>query len=148
MRAAGALAEAIAAALATRPAGPPRTTSSVPGRRWAAAASGQAPGQAVVAGFLRLTGLNAEVTEGRFEDWRPPPGERFALAFAATAWDGRPRIVLAGPCLDAWCPAKGSRRQSYGPPALWRGKRWGGGRSGARRAGGTGWRDGSQNDDW
>ena len=33
-----------------------------------------------------LDGLGAEVIEGRFEDWRPRPGERFALVFAATAW--------------------------------------------------------------
>lgn len=32
-----------------------------------------------------LAGLGAEVVEGRFEDWRPP-GERFDLVFAATAW--------------------------------------------------------------
>jgi SAM-dependent methyltransferase len=33
-----------------------------------------------------LDGLGAEVIEGRFEDWRPPPGVRFDLVFAATAW--------------------------------------------------------------
>jgi SAM-dependent methyltransferase len=33
-----------------------------------------------------LQGLGPEVIEGRFEDWRPRPGERFDLVFAATAW--------------------------------------------------------------
>jgi SAM-dependent methyltransferase len=33
-----------------------------------------------------LDGLGAQVIEGRFEDWRPPPGDRFELVFAATAW--------------------------------------------------------------
>jgi SAM-dependent methyltransferase len=33
-----------------------------------------------------LAGLDAEVIEGSFEDWRPRPGERFDLVFAATAW--------------------------------------------------------------
>jgi SAM-dependent methyltransferase len=33
-----------------------------------------------------LQGLGAEVIEGRFEDWRPGPDDRFALVFAATAW--------------------------------------------------------------
>jgi SAM-dependent methyltransferase len=33
-----------------------------------------------------LDGLAAEVIEGRFEDWRPDPGVRFDLVFAATAW--------------------------------------------------------------
>jgi SAM-dependent methyltransferase len=33
-----------------------------------------------------LEGLGAEVIEGRFEDWRPRPGGRFDLVFAATAW--------------------------------------------------------------
>jgi SAM-dependent methyltransferase len=33
-----------------------------------------------------LAGLGAEVIEGRFEDWRPTPGVRFDLVFAATAW--------------------------------------------------------------
>ncbi len=33
-----------------------------------------------------LAGLGAEVIEGRFEDWRPLPGTRFDLVFAATAW--------------------------------------------------------------
>jgi SAM-dependent methyltransferase len=33
-----------------------------------------------------LAGLDVDVTEGRFEEWRPPPGVRFDLVFAATAW--------------------------------------------------------------
>jgi SAM-dependent methyltransferase len=33
-----------------------------------------------------VSGLDVEVVDGRFEDWRPPHGERFALVFAATAW--------------------------------------------------------------
>ena len=33
-----------------------------------------------------LAGLDVDVTEGRFEDWRPPAGVRFDLVFAATAW--------------------------------------------------------------
>jgi SAM-dependent methyltransferase len=33
-----------------------------------------------------LAGLDVEVTEGRFEEWRPPAGVRFDLVFAATAW--------------------------------------------------------------
>jgi SAM-dependent methyltransferase len=33
-----------------------------------------------------LAGLDAEVIHGRFEDWRPAPGVRFDLVFAATAW--------------------------------------------------------------
>jgi len=33
-----------------------------------------------------LAGLGVEVTEGRFEDWRPRSGEQFDLVFAATAW--------------------------------------------------------------
>ena len=33
-----------------------------------------------------LAGLDAEVIGGRFEDWRPAPGVRFDLVFAATAW--------------------------------------------------------------
>jgi SAM-dependent methyltransferase len=33
-----------------------------------------------------LAGLGAEVIDGRFEDWRPAPGVRFDLVFAATAW--------------------------------------------------------------
>jgi SAM-dependent methyltransferase len=34
-----------------------------------------------------LAGLDADVVEGRFEDWQPRPGERFDLVFAATAWN-------------------------------------------------------------
>jgi SAM-dependent methyltransferase len=33
-----------------------------------------------------LAGLDAEVVEGRFEEWQPRPGERFDLVYAATAW--------------------------------------------------------------
>jgi trans-aconitate methyltransferase len=33
-----------------------------------------------------LAGLDAEVMEGRFEEWQPRPGERFDLVYAATAW--------------------------------------------------------------
>ena len=33
-----------------------------------------------------LAGLDAEVIEGRFEEWQPGPGERFDLVYAATAW--------------------------------------------------------------
>jgi SAM-dependent methyltransferase len=33
-----------------------------------------------------LAGLAAEVIQGRFEDWRPAPGDEFGLVFAATAW--------------------------------------------------------------
>jgi SAM-dependent methyltransferase len=33
-----------------------------------------------------LAGLPADVVDARFEDWRPPAGERFDLVFAATAW--------------------------------------------------------------
>jgi len=32
------------------------------------------------------SGLGTEVVQGRFEDWRPAPGVRFDLVFAATAW--------------------------------------------------------------
>jgi SAM-dependent methyltransferase len=32
-------------------------------------------------------GLDVEVIEGRFEDWRPTSGEQFDLVFAATAWN-------------------------------------------------------------
>jgi SAM-dependent methyltransferase len=35
---------------------------------------------------LAHAGLDAEVTDGWFEDWRPRPGEQFDLIFAATAW--------------------------------------------------------------
>jgi SAM-dependent methyltransferase len=34
-----------------------------------------------------LADLDVRVIEARFEDWRPPPGERFDLVFAATAWN-------------------------------------------------------------
>ena len=33
-----------------------------------------------------VAGLDAEVVEGRFEEWQPRPGERFDLVYAATAW--------------------------------------------------------------
>jgi SAM-dependent methyltransferase len=33
-----------------------------------------------------LAGLDVDVSEGRFEDWRAPAGVRFDLVFAATAW--------------------------------------------------------------
>jgi SAM-dependent methyltransferase len=33
-----------------------------------------------------LAGLDAEVVQGRFEDWQPTPGDEVALVFAATAW--------------------------------------------------------------
>ena len=51
-----------------------------------------------------LAGLDAEVVEARFEDWRPSPGDLFDLVFAATAWHwvdpGRPvprRVAGAAP---------------------------------------------------
>jgi SAM-dependent methyltransferase len=34
-----------------------------------------------------LAGLDVDIIEGRFEDWRPRHGEPFSLVFAATAWD-------------------------------------------------------------
>ncbi len=34
-----------------------------------------------------LAGLDADIIEGRFEDWQPAPGQRFDLVFAATAWN-------------------------------------------------------------
>ncbi len=34
-----------------------------------------------------LLGLDADIIEGRFEDWQPAPGEQFDLVFAATAWN-------------------------------------------------------------
>jgi SAM-dependent methyltransferase len=44
-------------------------------------------GASLAAAARRNTdGLGAEVIEGRFEDWRPRPGDQFALVFAATAW--------------------------------------------------------------
>ena len=33
-----------------------------------------------------LAGLDAEVIQGRFEDWQPAPGDEYGLVFAATAW--------------------------------------------------------------
>lgn len=33
-----------------------------------------------------LAGLAVTVTEGAFEEWRPPDGTRFGLVYAATAW--------------------------------------------------------------
>jgi SAM-dependent methyltransferase len=33
-----------------------------------------------------LAGFDVDVAVGRFEDWRPPPGIRFDLVYAATAW--------------------------------------------------------------
>ena len=46
------------------------------------------PGPHLVAAARRnLTGLDVEVGDGRFEDWRPPVGERFDLVFAATTWN-------------------------------------------------------------
>jgi SAM-dependent methyltransferase len=45
------------------------------------------PGPDLAAAARRnLAGLDADVIQGRFEDWRPRPGERFDLVFAATAW--------------------------------------------------------------
>jgi SAM-dependent methyltransferase len=34
-----------------------------------------------------LAGLDADVIEGRFEDWQSAPGQWFDLVFAATAWN-------------------------------------------------------------
>lgn len=51
-----------------------RITCVEPGPRLAAAAR------------QNLAGLDVEVLDGRFEEWRPPAGERFDLVFAATAW--------------------------------------------------------------
>src|SRR5258708_10420190 len=34
-----------------------------------------------------LAGLDVDITEGRFEDWRPGPTGRYALGFAATPRD-------------------------------------------------------------
>ena|SRR5215831_4425738 len=46
------------------------------------------PGRHLVAAARRnLAGLDVEVVEGRFEEWRPPTDRRFDLVFAATAWD-------------------------------------------------------------
>jgi len=45
------------------------------------------PGGALAAAARRnVAGLDVEVIEGRFEDWRPRPGKPFDLVFAATAW--------------------------------------------------------------
>ena len=45
------------------------------------------PGPELAAAARRnLAGLDAEVIEGRFEEWRARPGERFDLVYAATAW--------------------------------------------------------------
>lgn len=44
------------------------------------------PGLAAAA-RRNLSGLDAAVIEGSFECWRPAPGERFDLVFAATAWN-------------------------------------------------------------
>jgi SAM-dependent methyltransferase len=44
------------------------------------------PGRALAAAArANLAGFDVEVVEARFEDWTPP-GEPFALVFAATAW--------------------------------------------------------------
>jgi SAM-dependent methyltransferase len=43
--------------------------------------------------------LDVQVVEGRFEDWRPEPGIRFDLVFAATAWHW---IDPAVGYLNAW----------------------------------------------
>ena len=46
------------------------------------------PGPQLAAAARRnLDGLDAEITGGRFEDWRPRHGEQFGLVFAATAWN-------------------------------------------------------------
>ena len=42
--------------------------------------------QLAAAARRNVAGLDVQVVEARFEDWRPPAGERFALVFAATAW--------------------------------------------------------------
>jgi SAM-dependent methyltransferase len=45
------------------------------------------PGPELAAAARRnLAGLDAEVIETRFEDWRPGPGDGAALVYAATAW--------------------------------------------------------------
>lgn len=33
-----------------------------------------------------LAGFGVEIVPGAFEDWRPAPGQRFGLVYAATAW--------------------------------------------------------------
>lgn len=52
-----------------------RITCIEPGRQLAAAAR------------RNLAGLDVQIIEGRFEDWRPPRAGQFALVFAATAWN-------------------------------------------------------------
>jgi SAM-dependent methyltransferase len=42
--------------------------------------------QLAAAARRNLAGQDAEVIEGRFEDWQPASGEQFDLVFAATAW--------------------------------------------------------------
>jgi SAM-dependent methyltransferase len=67
-----------------------RITCVEPGARLAAAAR------------RNCAGLDVEVVEARFEDWRPRAGERFDLVFAATAWrwiDPAVRYVRAGQAL-------------------------------------------------
>jgi SAM-dependent methyltransferase len=45
------------------------------------------PGRDLAAAARRnLAGLDADVVEARFEDWRPQPPGQFDLVFAATAW--------------------------------------------------------------
>lgn len=57
------------------------------------------PGPRLAAAARRnLSGLDVEITEGRFEDWRPAHDGQFALVFAATAWkwvDPAARYALA-----------------------------------------------------
>lgn len=46
------------------------------------------PGPHLAAAARRnLAGLDVDISEARFEDWRPGPAGRYALVFAATAWD-------------------------------------------------------------
>jgi SAM-dependent methyltransferase len=52
-----------------------RITCVEPGRHLAAAAR------------RNLAGLDADIHEARFEDWRPGQAGRYALVFAATAWE-------------------------------------------------------------
>jgi SAM-dependent methyltransferase len=51
-----------------------------------------------------LADLEAEVMEGRFEDWRARPGERFDLVFAATAWTWTDPAVRYGRAWQALRP--------------------------------------------
>jgi SAM-dependent methyltransferase len=57
------------------------------------------PGPALAAAARRnLNGLDVEIIERRFEEWRPRHGEQFRLVFAATAWnwvDPATRYALA-----------------------------------------------------